>query len=283
MRKKYAALSLVTTLALFGTATPSTAGIVGTFWGPAWLEASSNSEYLSDSGLSLSRFAAPPTLYLDSPATPGFVAGSPQSLRAETALRTAPPDGYAAGVKDMAAGRSLVSYTVGADTAADVFSFDFGGTVSNVDSWLTVDKPADWAKVQLTGRVFFEISQNSGDRTGFWFGDRVGTLTLNPLRAAQAYESFSLKLIENGLSSFGSVLLAQAPGDPGASVDLYFGNHYSLLLSYEMAVPFGIDPPFTLSVSGSVSAVPEPGASWLWLAGLGLLGMALPRQRPAVG
>ena len=233
--------------------------------------------------MGLSRVDAPPTLYLDTPATPGFVAGSPQPLLAETSLRTAPPDGYAAHTTDIAEGHSRVSYTVGAGAAADAFSFDFSGTVSNLGSWLTVDKRADFARVQLTGLVFLEISQNSGERTGFGLGDRVGTLTLNPLRAAQPYESFSLKLTENGLSSFGRTLLIQTPGSSAASVDLYFGNHYSLLLNYEMAVPFDIDPPFSLSMSGSISAVPEPDAGWLWLAGLGLLGAVLPRRRPTAG
>ena len=263
----------VAALTLLAGALPVQAGIVETFWGPAWLEAEARSEYLYlRTGLNAVDQQTAPVRYLSPPVFPGFPAGgvfetvATSSVQADSVL-----DG-SSGPKDTADGRVAVQYTVGTGGAADSFQFDFSGIVSNEDSWLSPGKPADFASVQLRGVVVIEISQNSGDRTGFWFGDRVGSISLQPLRAAAAYESFSLQV-----SAFYQpgrpVLLTQAAGGPGATLDLYFGERYIVQLDYLMQVPFGIDPPISLQLGGSVSAVPEPAPAALLAAGLLVLAL----------
>lgn len=269
-------LASAAAVALCLSVAPATAGIVGTFWGPASVQAQAQSEFVHlATGLNLLDADQSDILYLQPPVAPDFLPGGVYAVAAQSSVRTTDlPDGSAA-AKDLADGLSEVHYTVGLGAAADAYRFDFSGTVSNVDSWLAPGKRADVASTQLTGVIQIEISQNSGDRTGFWFGDRVGTLHLNPLRAANAYESFSLEVAS--LRPGRSLLLTQAAGDGETSVDLYFGESYELRLNYQMQVLAGIDPPFSLSVSGTVSAVPEPAAAGLLLGGL--LFVAAARRR----
>jgi hypothetical protein len=265
--------ALISALTLLAGALPAQAGIVETFWGPAWLEAEARSEYLYlRTGLNAVDQQTAPVRSLSPPVFPGFPAGGVFETVATSSVRAdSVPDG-SSGPKDTADGRVAVQYTVGTGGAADSFQFDFSGVVSNEDSWLAPGKQADVASVQLRGAVVLEISQNSGDRTGFWFGDRVGSLTLQPLRAATEYESFSLQVsafYEPGRP----VLLTQAAGGPGATLDLYFGERYIVQLDYTMQVPFGIDPPISLQLGGSVSAVPEPAPAALLAAGLLVLAL----------
>jgi hypothetical protein len=262
--------------ALCWLASPAHAGIVGTFWGPASVQAQAHSEFVHRAtGLNVVDDDQSDILYLQPPVSPDFLPGGLYAVSAQTSVRaTDLPDGSAA-PKDLADGLSQVRYTVGLGSAADTYRFDFGGTVSNVDSWLAAGKRADVGSTRLTGVVRIEISQNSGDRTGFWFGDRVGTLHLNALRSALPYESFSLEVATHRPGR--TVLLTQAAGDGATAIDLYFGESYELRLNYLMAVPAGIDPPISLSVEGAVTAVPEPAAATLWLGGL--LAAAVVRRR----
>lgn len=269
--------TLLAGLALAAGAQPAQAGFVEVFWGPAWLEAEARSEYrFTPSGLNALDVDAPAALAVSAPVFSGFPAGGLfQTVAASSVQARSLPDGRS-GPKDTADGRVAVRYTVGTGGVDDSFQFDFSGTVSNEDSWLTADKQADTASVRLRGTIVIEASQNSGDRTGLWFGDRAGSITLQPLRAAAAYESFSLQV-----SAFYQpgrpVLLTQAAGDPGATLDLFFGERYILQLDYTMQVPAGIDPPFSLQLAGSVSAVPEPVPAALLAAGL--LVLTLCRRR----
>lgn len=260
-------------VALCWLATPADAGIVDTFWGPASVQAQAQSEFVHvATGLNVRDVDQSELLYLQPSVSPVFLPGGLYAVSAQTSARTTDLPGGIAGPKDLADGWSQVHYTVGLGGAADAYRFDFSGNVSNVDSWLAPGKRADLATTQLTGVIRIEISQNSGDRTGFWFGDRVGALHLNPLRAANPYESFSLEVA--ALRPGRTLLLTQAEGDGATSIDLYFGESYELRLNYRMQVPAGIDPPFSLSVVGTVTAVPEPAAAGLWLGGLLLVAAA---------
>jgi hypothetical protein len=255
---------------------PAGAGIVGTFWGPASVQAQAQSEFVHlATGLNVQDADQSGLLYLQPPVSPDFLPGGLYAVSAQTSLRTTDLPGGSAGPKDLADGLSQVRYTVGLGGAADRYQFDFSGTVSNVDSWLAPGKLADMGSTQLTGVIRIEISQNSGDRTGFWFGDRVGTLHLDALRAAHPFESFNLEVASDRPGR--TVLLTQAAGDGATAVDLYFGESYELRLNYRLDVPAGIDPPFSLSVVGTVTAVPEPAAAGLLLGGL--LAIAAARRR----
>lgn len=281
MSARHPSAAALAALTLVATALPARAGLVDVFWGPAWIEAEARSEYLfTASGLNVSDTQTAPVQYLSSSVFAGFLAGGRYETVAASSVQTRSlPDGRS-GPKDTADGRVAVQYTVGTGGAEDSFQFDFSGMVSNEDSWLTADKQADLASVQLRATVVLEISQNSGARTGLWFGDRVGSLTLQPLRAAAAYESFSLQ-VSAYYAPGRPVLLTQTAGGPGATLDLYFGERYTVQLDYTMQVPAGIDPPISLQLGGSVSAVPEPSPAALLAAGL--LALALRRRAPQRG
>lgn len=172
--------------------------------------------------------------HLQPPVAPDFLPGGVYAVPARSPVRSA-------AAKDLADGSSQVRYTVGLGSTVDTYGFDFSGTVSNVDSWLAPGKRADVAHAQLTGLIRIEISQNPGDRTGFWFGDRVGTLHLNPLRTANPCESFSLEVAAYRPGR--TRLLSQAAGDGSTTIELYFGESCELRLACQMQVPAGIDPP----------------------------------------
>lgn len=165
-------------------------------------------------------------LHLQPPVAPDLLPGGVYAVSARSSVRSTDLPGGSAAAKDLADSSSQVCHTDGLGSTADTYGFDFSATVSNVDRWLAPGKRADVAHAQLTGLIRIEINQNSGDRTGFWFGDRVGTLHLNPLRATHPYESFSL------------------------DVAAYRPDRTRLL---------------SQAVGGTVTAVPEPAAAGLLL------------------
>lgn len=162
---------------------PAGADLVGTFWGPASVQAQAQSEFVHlATGLNVIDADQSDILSLQPPVSPDFLPGGVYAVSAQSSARTIDLPSGSAAAKDLADGWSRVHYSVGAGVAADTYRFDVSGNVSNVDSWLTPGQRADLAVTQLTGVIGIEISQNSGDRTAFWSGDRVGALHLNPMR-----------------------------------------------------------------------------------------------------
>lgn len=264
-------------LALAAISPPAAAGLVDMFWGPAWLDASARSAYVhTPTGLDVVNLATADTVFLRHGAAPGFPPGGVFATEAASSVQASDLPSGSNIPKDTADGRIAVTYTVGTSGADDQYSFDFSGMVSNEDSVLSPGKVADLASVLLRGVIVLEISPNSADRTGFGFGDRVGSLALQPLRAANVHESFSLDVAVYRPTR--SVLFTQTAGSAGRTIDLYFGERYELRLDYLMQVAAGIDPPIDLRVGGSVSAVPEPASAALLAAGL-LWVLRLPRLR----
>lgn len=173
--------------------------------------------------------------------------------------------------KDQASGSLAISFLGGAGSAADSFSFTFNGTVSAVSALAAAADPAS-ARVMLQGLMLFYLDPAY---TGLPAGTLHGTLHADGLRAASAYESFSLTLADTTAGT--STLLL--PGGAGHDLALRVGHGYALTASYTMDVPHGVDPDFTLALTGTAALqpVPEPNAGWLTLAGLAWLAV---RRRP---
>lgn len=178
-----------------------------------------------------------------------------------------PDPGSAA--KDIARGDASLRFDLGAGADPDLLSISFSGTVSNSSAYVGASL-ADTATVALSAGTFFYLDPIF---SGLPNGTLVGMLHLDGLRTAAAYETFSLK-VEDAVTE--TPLLALMPGDAATDLPLYIGIGYSIRVNYVMAVPSGIDPPFELTLGGTIQSIPEPASAMLLLAGAA---MALVRRR----
>lgn len=172
--------------------------------------------------------------------------------------------------KDQANGSVQMTFDPGEIGVADSFSIMFSGTASAISALASDGSPAA-AHVTLVGIALFHL-----DSFGSTPGDFVGSLAIAALPAASSFEGFSVKVLDNALD-----VAFFSAGDPGGAVPLYAGHGYQITAKYQMLVPHGEDPPFSVTLAGSLvpaAPVPEPETYALMLAGLGLLGLAARRR-----
>ena len=178
---------------------------------------------------------------------------------------------FSGDAKDQATGQLQISFLGGAGSAADTFSISLMGTASAVSALAAAGDPA-LAQVQLRGGLFFYLDPAY---TGLPAGTPLGVLHAQALRAAEAYESFSMTL-QDTVSGVTTVL---SPGGSSFDLPLWIGHGYTIVADYTMTVPHGVDPAFSLTLAGSAvaAAVPEPNTLWLGLVGSAWLAR---RRRP---
>ncbi len=158
----------------------------------------------------------------------------------------------------------------------DAFSLNFAGTASAASATSAAGDPLN-ARVVLDARFSMILNPIFGTTLP---GEQAGFLYLDALRAADPYETFAVKVTTLGGASIASLL----PGAGSLYVPLYAGSAYEFSFHYDIAVPNGIDPPFTLRMGGFIASVPEPASSALMGAGvligaLAVRGSGRSRQR----
>jgi hypothetical protein len=175
-----------------------------------------------------------------------------------------------------AEGTMSVTFNVGDGPAADNFMFSMNG-VASATSAMAADGETASARVSLVGSFEFYVD---AAYSGLPAGTVVGQLSFAALRAADPGEVFSLTVKRNGTDE----IFIQSAGGAAGLVDLAVGQAYRSTFTYEITVPFGVDPPFALSSAGVIvpaapALVPEPGSAVLML--LGLVGLMQLGRRPA--
>jgi len=83
------------------------------------------------------------------------------------------------------------------------------------------------------------------------------------------FETAEVAVFRDGTQTFSA-----GPGDGGLSVSLFAGSFYAIVLNHVLNVPFGTDPPATLTVSGSLAPASVPEPSTAVLAMIGILSLA---------
>lgn len=178
---------------------------------------------------------------------------------------------FAGSAKDGAQGHASGVLLLQTGTSDDVFTFHFSGTASAEQALAAADDPAS-AYVDLNAGFTFRIDEFTAAGP---VGTFVGNLDLGGLRAATSYETITVLV-----STLGSgVVRTVRAGDPGTSVPLVSGDTYTLDLSYQLRVPHGVDPDFTVSFGARAVMVPVPEPSASALLALGLAGVGFVARR----
>ncbi len=200
------------------------------------------------------------------------IADTPGMSVSSTADRLLLP--FSGDAKDVAQGSVSLHFLGGSGLESDSFSIDFSGRASAVAAEVAAGDPAG-ARVVLRGTLLFQLDEAF---TGLPANTLYGQLHLDAARAALPYESFSVQARDRSLGLLGTLL----PGGDALDVTLRIGHAYEILFSYEMYVPYGVDPDIALRLQGwaGVKApVPEPPA--LVLGALGAVLLGLRRRRDA--
>lgn len=184
------------------------------------------------------------------------------TVTATTALAPAAGSG-------MANGSVAFTFDPGDPGVYDAFSLNFGGAASAASS---AGDPLN-ARVVLDARFSMILNPIFASTPP---GEQAGFLYLDALRAADPYETFAVKVSTQG----GAAIATLLPGAGPLYVPLYAGSAYEFSFHYDIAVPNGIDPPFSLRMGGFITSVPEPQSAVLMGVGLLIGAMALRLRKP---
>ncbi len=227
---------------------------------------------------------------LPSPGTPGLIddsgslfldteiSGGPDRDGTTEALSLALPVLTPADLGGSGTGTVLGNATstihFGGPGSDDRIEIAFSGTASALSALTSSSTNAD-AVVGFSGSIQFSI-----DPIIFPPETRVGNLVLDPLPDPGSLGMLTVSWADYSHGSLTPVV-TDLGGSPGASLlPLLAGHAYSLDYSYGIQVPFGTDPPFSLAITASVTAVPLPPAAWLLGCALPLLLFSRRRDRP---
>jgi hypothetical protein len=180
---------------------------------------------------------------------------------------------FSGGPKDLAEGRVTLNFLGGSGLERDVFSIDFSGNASAVTAEVAAGDPAG-ARVALQGRMLFQLDSAY---TGLPADTLYGFLHMDSPGPAFPYETFSVKAFDLSHGLLGTLV----PGGDALDLKLLVGHAYEIVFSYEMSVPYGIDPDIALRLEGWLGVkapVPEPSSLGLSLLGLLVLGLRMRRH-----
>jgi hypothetical protein len=168
--------------------------------------------------------------------------------------------------KDIAQGTVQVTFTSGTATTNDAFAFTFTGSGSALAAKNSACEDAS-AQVGMRSRIGFFLHSGFGP-SPVPPDTLVGSMTIQGLRAANPYESY-VAFVDKDAATIATML----PGGPDLHVNLITGHAYTIDLKYDINVPHGVDPSFSLGVGGQLAPTPEPSA--LALAVLGPVGLTV--------
>lgn len=167
--------------------------------------------------------------------------------------------------KDRAKGHVNTHFVAGAGAADDSFAFDFSGVASALTATVG-GSPAD-AHVNLEASFGFYLDKSFA---GLAVDTVVGALHFSGLRLADPGERFNLAVFEDPSTPTQTLIGALSPGDGPIDATLRIGHGYRAEFSYALLVPYSVDPPFSLGLTGlgiAAPPVPEPSMAWMLLAG----------------
>jgi len=159
--------------------------------------------------------------------------------------------------KDISEGNATVHFSWGAPigpAVRDEIRFNVTGTISAMEARDESGNPLT-GFVEASARAMFYFDAGYA---GVAPDTVVGSLMLPSLREAEPFEhTLILEFRATPTSAPHLVeVITLAAGDTGFSVDLRANYMYELILTYGAEVPFGVDPPFDLSVVATL--IPEP-------------------------
>lgn len=168
-----------------------------------------------------------------------------------------------AGAKDVINASVTQTYELGApfpgaSLSFDQLSFNLTGSASALDAQISPGNPLD-AYVEIKASIFFFLDSLLGAGV-------VGSMAFPAIRPLQAHELYLFQsVMEESLPVF-----FHYAGEADESFNLSTGHFYTIQLEYAMLVPYGVDPPFHISIINPFSspvnpALPEPSGAALML------------------
>lgn len=202
----------------------------------------------------------------------GLVSGGPDRSGTSLVYNVAADNGAPPAGSGVANGTASISFNYGNVGTNDSFSIAFSGTASALTANTGTGTDLD-AFVSMASLIQFSIDPIAyGGGPAPVPGQLMGSFTLNQLAPLGAYEVAKIlwwdtDVFTGGPTTTTNITASLLAGD--LTLDLQASHLYQLLVSFDVLVPYGIDPPFDLGLTGGITVVPEP-SSYL-LMGIGLL------------